>query len=120
MRLEKHRLLVGVVIAVLFTAVGGSVQAAAQTPPISRTAGRTAIPPQLQAWMAMRHSGASGTEEQAAQRTDGAGDRGVILTQVGGDPSLGAVDPDTHTAYVPNFDSNSVSVINDRTCSTWC
>jgi YVTN family beta-propeller protein len=61
---------------------------------------------------------APGEQAGAVGQGDAARDRGVILTQVGSDPSLGAVDPITHTAYVPNFGSGTVSVINDRTCST--
>jgi len=36
---------------------------------------------------------------------------------VGNGPFAGAVDPDTHTVYIANFDSGTVSVINDATCS---
>jgi YVTN family beta-propeller protein len=41
----------------------------------------------------------------------------VHLTQVGGAPFTGAVDPATHTAYIANYNSGTVSVINDATCS---
>ena len=36
---------------------------------------------------------------------------------VGNEPSALAVDPATHTVYVTNFDDNTVSVIDGRTCN---
>jgi YVTN family beta-propeller protein len=64
------------------------------------------------------HSDALAPREQAgALGHSGAGPDSVRLTQVGSDAFAGAVDPATHTAYFANAGSNTVSVVNDATCS---
>jgi len=54
----------------------------------------------------------SASEIETASR-----DRGVYLTEVGTEPVAGAVNLKTHTSYFANFDSGTISVINDATCS---
>jgi hypothetical protein len=57
MRLERQRFLVSTVIAFVFTAVGGSIQAAAQSIATSRAAiGAGTLSP-LHEWLALRDRG---------------------------------------------------------------
>jgi len=57
MRLERHSFLVSTVIAFVFTAVGGSIQAAAQSIATSRAAiGAGTLSP-LHEWLALRDRG---------------------------------------------------------------
>ena len=98
MRLEKHRFVVGLVMAMVFTAIGGSVRASAQS----------STP--------MNHLGAS--------TVAGSIQRGFI--NITGTPGVPAVNPGTHTLYVPIQCltgcpalplTHSMDVVNTSTCN---
>ena len=121
MRLEKHRFLVGVVIAITFTAVGGSIQAAAQS---SSPRTHRAAPSSLQAWLALRDRGFPDRVASGQSHLVGGVDAGnrfrnpmAPTVAVGGNPVAVAVDNATDTVYVGNGNDGTVSVINEATCN---
>ncbi len=110
MRLERHRFLVGVVIAGVFTTVGGSIQAGAS----SRTADNAARPSGTRA--------VSGADSTNRSGSFGSALVGSAHVRVG--PSALAIDTATDTIYSangsnangPNPGGNTVSVIDGRHC----
>ncbi len=124
MRLDRHRILVGVVLAVVFMAGGGSIQAAAQANGPTRTVTRAGFPGQLELWLALRHAGSSRAVDSAlALRVAG----GAVSSRfrnpiaptvnVGQGPNDVAVDQASHTAYVTNGTDNTVSIVDTARCS---
>ena len=121
MRLEKHRFLVGVVIAITLTAVGGSIQVAAQS---SSPMTHLGAPSSLQAWLALRDRGISATVATGKSHLVGEASANsrfrnpmAPTVAVGGNPVAVAVDNATDTVYVGNGNDGTVSVINGATCN---
>jgi DNA-binding beta-propeller fold protein YncE len=110
MRLERHRYLVGAVIAVVFTAAGGSIQAGATSRAVTHA----------------ERSSATGAT-RAATGSDRSGSFGSALVgsaRVKVGPSALAIDTATDTIYSANGSNangtspggNTVSVIDGRHC----
>ena len=122
MKLDKHRLLVGTVVASVFTAVGGSTQAAAQSS--LRTAARVSASSRFEAWLALRDRRFPEAAASAQSRLAGGADANsrfrsptAPTVAVGANPVAVAVDYATDTVYVGNGNDGTVSVINGATCN---
>ena len=122
MRLDRHRLLVGMVVASVFAAVGGSTQAAAQSS--LRTAARVSASSRFEAWLALRDRRFPEAAASAQSRLAGGADANsrfrsptAPTVAVGANPVAVAVDYATNTVYVGNGNDGTVSVINGATCN---
>ena len=116
MRLEKHRFLVGLVMAMVFTAIGGSVQASAQSSTPMTYLGAPTVAGSIQ-----RDSVELGVPAVAHGSSL---QRGSI--NITGTPGVPAVNPQTHTLYVPIQCitgcpalplTHSMDVVNTATCN---